>query len=115
MCGGTYDREVEGRIRPAARIARHLATERGCHFLQERVKPHAYGDLTVTEIVEGYAAFCPERRWHTLPITEVQNKLEGLMLELFGVTKSHDIKRRDKNQRGFSRVTFSAAADGGEP
>ncbi len=85
------------------------------HFLRERVVPDAYGDLTVTEIVEAYAAYCPERRWHTLPITEVQNKLEGLMLELFGVTKSHDIKRHDKNQRGFSRVKFYDPAEGMEP
>ncbi len=84
------------------------------HFLQERVVPDAYGDLTVTEIVEAYAAYCPERRWHTLPITEVQNRLEGLMLELFGVTKSHDIKRHDKNQRGFSRVKFYDPVEGVE-
>ena len=63
-----------------------------------------YGDVTVTEIVEAYAAYCPERHWQPMPVTEVHNKLEGLMLEQFGVTKSHDIKRNDKNQRGFSRV-----------
>ena len=28
------------------------------------------------------------------------------MLELFGVTKRHDVKREDKNQRGFSGVKF---------
>jgi hypothetical protein len=60
----------------------------------------------VLEIVEAYAAYCPERRWRPLPITEIQAKLEGLMLELFGVSKSHSIKRNDKNQRGFSGVCF---------
>jgi P4 family phage/plasmid primase-like protien len=79
------------------------------HFLQDRLIADTYGDVTVTEIVEAYAAYCPERHWHALPVTEVHNKLEGLMLELFGVTKSHDIKRKDKNQRGFSRVKFQAA------
>jgi phage/plasmid-associated DNA primase len=74
------------------------------HFLQERLEPNTYGDVTVTEIVEAYAAYCPERHWQPMPVTEVHNKLEGLMLELFGVTKSHDIKRNEKNQRGFSRV-----------
>ena len=76
------------------------------HFLQERVASDAWGDLTVTEIVEAYAAYCPERHWQPMPVTEVHNKLEGLMLELFGVTKSHDIKRNERNQRGFSRVKF---------
>jgi hypothetical protein len=60
----------------------------------------------VTEIVEAYAAYCPERRWRPLPITEIQAKLEGLMLELLGVSKSHSIKRNEKNQRGFSCVCF---------
>jgi hypothetical protein len=74
------------------------------YFLQDRLIADTYGDVTVTEIVEAYAAYCPERHWQPMPVTEVHNKLEGLMLEQFGVTKSHDIKRNDKNQRGFSRV-----------
>jgi putative DNA primase/helicase len=76
------------------------------HFLQDRLRADAWGDVTATELVEAYAAYCPERKWQPLPITEVQNKLEGLMLELFGVTKRHDIKRADKNQRGFSGVAL---------
>ena len=31
----------------------------------------AYGDVT-SELMEAYAAYCPERRWQPLPITEVQ-------------------------------------------
>jgi phage/plasmid-associated DNA primase len=81
------------------------------YFLQERVIADSYGDLTVAEIVEAYASYCPEKKWQSLPITEVQNKLEGLMLEMYGVTKRHDIKRNDKNQRGFTGVKF---LDGGE-
>ena len=76
------------------------------HFLQDRVTADTYGDMTVTELIEAYAAYCPERRWEPLPVTEVQNKLEGLMLELFGVMKCHSIERNGKNQRGFSRVKF---------
>ena len=81
------------------------------HFLQDRVIADSFGDLTVTELVEGYGAYCPERKWQPLPITEVHNKLEGLMLELFGVTKRHDVKREDKNQRGFSGVKFLAEGE----
>lgn len=78
------------------------------HFLQDRVVADAWGDVTTSELVEAYAAYCPERHWQPLPITEVQNKLEGLMLELFGVTKRHDVKRHEKNQRGFSGVKLRA-------
>lgn len=76
-------------------------------FLHDRVLADTFGDVTVTELVEAYGAYCPERKWHPLPITEVHNKLEGMMLELFGVTKRHDIKRDDKNQRGFCGVKFN--------
>jgi putative DNA primase/helicase len=74
-------------------------------FLQEAVA-EADGDLSVNEIVEAYAEFCPERGWNPLPITEVQRSLEGLMLELFHVTKSHCIKRNDRSVRGFFGVRF---------
>lgn len=76
------------------------------HFLQDRLIADTYGDVTCNEIVEAYAAYCPELKWQPLPITEVQTKLEGLMLELFGVTKRHDIKRDGKVQRGFAGVKF---------
>lgn len=76
------------------------------HFLQERVIVDERGDVSVTELVEAYAAYCPERRWQPLPITEIQSTLEGLMLELFGVSKCHGIERNEKNQRGFRGVKF---------
>ena len=76
------------------------------HFLQDCLLVDEYRDVTVTELVEAYAAYCPERKWQALPITEVQSNLETLMLEVFGVTKRHDIKRNDKSQRGFNGVTF---------
>ncbi|HWV98534.1 MAG TPA: DUF5906 domain-containing protein [Candidatus Acidoferrum sp.] len=85
------------------------------HFLQDRVSLDTYGDVTVTELVEAYAAYCPERRWQPMAVTEVHNKLEALMLEMFGVTKSHDIKRNEKNQRGFSRVKLRPLADADTP
>lgn len=76
------------------------------HFLQDCLVVNEHRDVTVTELVEAYAAYCPERKWQALPITEVQANLETLMLEIYGVTKRHDIKRNDKSQRGFNGVTF---------
>ncbi len=76
------------------------------HFLQDGLMLDEHRDVTVTELVEAYAAYCPERKWQALPITEVQAKLETLMLELFGLTKRHDIQRNDKSQRGFNGVGF---------
>jgi len=76
------------------------------HFLSERVVTNEYQDLTVSEIVEAYAAYCPDRRWRPMPITEIQRQLEGLMLELFGASKAHGIEREGKHQRGFRGVTL---------
>ena len=75
-------------------------------FLQEAVEKAEDGDVSVNEIVEAYAAFCPEKGWNPLPITEIHRSLEGLMLELFQVTKSHSVIRGGKSVRGFRRVSF---------
>jgi phage/plasmid-associated DNA primase len=75
-------------------------------FLREAIVEAEGEDLSVNEIIEAYAAFCPEKGWDPLPITEIQRSLEGLMLELFHVTKSHCIKRDDRSVRGFFGVGF---------
>jgi putative DNA primase/helicase len=75
-------------------------------FLRERGECAEGVDLSVSEVVEAYAAFCPEMGWKAMPITEVYGSLEGLMLELFRVTKSHSIKRDGKSVRGFFGVTL---------
>jgi hypothetical protein len=36
----------------------------------------------------------------------VHRSLEGLMLEIFHVSKSHSVRRDDRSVRGFSLVTF---------
>src|SRR5262249_31932107 len=75
-------------------------------FLRERIERAASLDLSVSESVEEYAAFCPDKGWNPLPITEIHRSLEGLMLELFRVTKSHSVQRDGKSVRGFFGVTF---------
>ena len=75
-------------------------------FLREHAERAERADLSVNEIVEAYAAFCPEMGWKPMPITEVYDSLEGLMLELFRVTKSHSVKRDGKSVRGFFGVTL---------
>ena len=73
-------------------------------FLRERIERAAGDDVSVNEIIEAYAAFCPEMGWNPLPITEVQRSLEGLILELFQITKSHCVKRDGSSVRGFFGV-----------
>ena len=76
------------------------------HFLMENVMQDEASDLSTTEIVEAYAEYCPLKGWNPKPITIIHRELESLMLELFGTSKSHSIKRDDKSTKGFRRVAF---------
>lgn len=76
------------------------------YFLNERVVKNIAGDLTVDEIVKGYAEFCPTRGWNPLPITIIHRQAEELMLELFQTIKSNSIERDGKSHRGFRHVSF---------
>jgi len=79
-------------------------------FLEQNVELVSTADLTVNEIIEAYATFCPEMGWRAMPITDVQDSLEGLMVELFRVVKAHSIKRDGKAQRGFNGVALKECA-----
>jgi len=76
------------------------------HFMNDRVVKREGSDLTVNEIVENYAEYCSDKRWNPKPITVIQRELDELMLELFGTTKSHSIKREEKSARGFRGVSL---------
>ena len=73
-------------------------------FLQDRIQKSEGDDMWVNEIVEVYAVFCADKGWRPMPITEVYHSLEGLMLELFQVTKSHCVQRDGRSVRGYFGV-----------
>ncbi len=76
------------------------------HFLSDCVVSDENGDLSVNEIIESYAEYCPRKGWNPKPITIIRKELDGVMLELFKTIKSHSIKRADASARGFRRVKF---------
>lgn len=79
------------------------------HFLMDCLIGDASSSLTVSELVEAYAQYCPARGWRAMPITQIHAQLETLMLELFGTGKSNSIERDGKkSHRGFRRVRFKA-------
>ena len=79
------------------------------HFLADNVIQDENADLSTAELVEAYAEYCPLKGWNPKPITVIHRELESLMLELFGTSKSHSIKRDDKSTKGFRRVAFKDA------
>ena len=74
------------------------------YFLSDCVVSDESSNLTVSEIEEAYAEYCPQKKWNPKPITIIRKELEGLMLELFQTTKSNSISREGKSVRGFRRV-----------
>ena len=74
------------------------------HFLNDCVVSDENSDLTVSEIEEAYAEYCPQKKWNPKPITIIRKELEGLMLELFQTTKSNSISRGGKDAKGFRKV-----------
>ena len=74
------------------------------HFLNDCVVSDENSDLTVSEIEEAYAEYCPQKKWNPKPITIIRKELEGLMLELFQTTKSNSISRDGKGAKGFRKV-----------
>lgn len=78
-------------------------------FLRENVVKSPGSDLTVGEIVQAYAHFCPDQGWDPLPETQIGRQLPTLMMELFHVVKSNNSMRDGKAARGFRGVAFKDA------
>jgi putative DNA primase/helicase len=76
------------------------------HFLVEKVERDENADLSNEELVEAYAEYCPTKGWNPKPITVIHREIESLMLELFGTSKSHSLRRDDKSTRGYRGVAF---------
>ena len=74
------------------------------HFLEEMVFGCDHSDLTVSEIVQAYAEYCPTKGWNPKDITIVHRELQSLMLLLFQRVLSKSLKRNGINTRGFRRV-----------
>lgn len=78
------------------------------HFLDDQVERVEGADLTVHEIEEAYAEYCPAQGWAPLPITIIRRQIEGLMLEMFRTVKVNSIERDGKSAKGFRNVRFQA-------
>ena len=76
-------------------------------FLQDSVGCESGSDLTVGEIVQGYAHYCPDKGWDPLPESQIARQLPTLMLELFKTVKSNSCQREGKSARGFRGVAFT--------
>jgi len=76
-------------------------------FIRENIRRQDGADLSVHEIVQAYAHFCPERGWDPLPESKINNQLQTIMLDMFQVLRTNNCQRDGKAVRGFRGVAFN--------
>ena len=75
-------------------------------FLTDTVKRQNGSDLTVHEIIQAYADYCPDKGWQPMKDSQIGYQLPSLMLELFQTVRSNSCQRDGKAARGFRGVAF---------
>jgi P4 family phage/plasmid primase-like protien len=76
------------------------------HFVSERVTTDSASDITVNELQTAYHNFCEEQGWQAVTVRQFEHQVSDIMMEIHRVAKRTDIKRNEKNQRGFAHVTL---------
>ena len=75
-------------------------------FLTDMVKRQKGSDLTVNEIMQAYADYCPDKRWQPMKNAQISYQLPTLMMDLFQAVGAHSCQRDGKAARGFRGVAF---------
>jgi phage/plasmid-associated DNA primase len=75
-------------------------------FLRDNVMRKNGCDLSVAEIMQAYAHYCPDKGWFPMPEGQITHQLPTLMLELFQTVKSNSCKREGRAARGYRGVAF---------
>ena len=68
-------------------------------------------NVTSEELIEAYHEFCDNRGWDAVTAKTLEKQLPNLMLELYRVNKSNNVKRDDKARRGYQRVKIVEPTD----
>ncbi len=84
------------------------------HFLTDSVVRDENSQLSVQEIIEAYAEYCPKKGWTAKPITIIYRELPNLMVQLFKTAKSNSVSVSGKEIRGFRHVSFKPRGDNNE-
>lgn len=76
-------------------------------FVDDCVQTAPGCNVTTAELQIGYLEYCKSRCWQALPERRFLTELPDAMLTLHRSVKRTDIKRDDKNQRGFAGVAYT--------
>jgi phage/plasmid-associated DNA primase len=80
------------------------------HFVTHCVTVDPTGDVTVTELLTAYNAFCASQGWQAVTVRQFESQVCDHMVSVHHAHKRTDIQRNDKNQRGYARVCLQDAS-----
>jgi len=81
------------------------------HFVSKCVVADPTGDVTVAELLTAYNDFCDCQGWQAVTVRQFESQVCDHMVAIHHAHKRTDIKRNDKNQRGYARVSLQDAGD----
>jgi hypothetical protein len=80
------------------------------HFVTKCVATDPTGDVTVAELITAYTDFCDSQGWQAVTVRQFESQVCDHMVAIHHAHKRTDIRRHDKNQRGYARVSLQDAA-----
>ncbi len=70
---------------------------------------NATGDVTVSELLPAYNSFCASQGWQAVTVRQFESQVCDHTVAIHHAHKRTDIRRNDKNQRGYARVSLHEA------
>ena len=77
------------------------------HFVTKCVSGDPTGDVTVSELLTAYNDFCESQGWQAVTVRQFESQVCDHMVAIHHAHKRTDIRRNDKNQRGYVRVALA--------
>ena len=79
------------------------------HFVTKCVVADPAGDATVFELLTAYTSFCEAQSWQAVSVRQFESQVCDHMVTIHHAHKRTDIRRNNKNQRGYARVALQDA------
>jgi phage/plasmid-associated DNA primase len=91
-----------------ARVAGLLNESDGLRtFLEVELVLRKDASLTDDEITKAFAEYARAKQWRLLKGSVINKQIQDLMMELYGISKSHDLKRKGTDEGGEAKnLTF---------
>jgi putative DNA primase/helicase len=91
----------------ASRIENLLTQSDGFRsFISRELVASDGEDISVDELITSYATYARGKKWRIPKQQTLQEQAQELMIEIWGIARSHSVERDGKNVRGYRGVRF---------